>query len=104
MFDGEIEGLKAMRETKTVLAPYPIATGQVNNSHYVLVLEHFNLTRINNRGFAKLGRQMANMHLHNLKPKRSSVFITRYIFFKLNIFLFYSKNDGAIGIGRSYFF
>lgn len=95
MFEGEKEGLKAICETKTILAPYPISTGHTNVSRHFLVMQYLNITKLTPVGWSKLGRRVANMHMFNLKI-RSLVFIpirysfsNRVIFFTLNI-------DGAI--------
>lgn len=70
---GEFEGLDAILDTKTVLVPNPITTGFTKKNNYYLVLEYLNATTINNETSAKLGSQLADMHLHNLKGKHPAV-------------------------------
>lgn len=73
MFNGELEGLKAILSTKTVLAPYPIATGCINQDQHFIVMDYFNMTLLNSKSSSELGSLLADMHLHNLKEKQQSI-------------------------------
>lgn len=53
--------------------PKPIAIGHtVRDSHFI-VLEYLNMTKIDDNGWTRLGRQLAKMHLGNLHNKFSLV-------------------------------
>lgn len=73
MFKGELEGLKAICNTKTVAAPTPIATGCTDNEQHFIVMEYLNLTSLNSAFSAKLGDQLADMHLYNFKEEQSKI-------------------------------
>lgn len=80
MFQGELESLKALRDSKTVLVPNPIATGgtrkdkssTMNNKHFI-VMEYLNMTALYAECAAELGSQLADLHLSNLREKNSYV-------------------------------
>lgn len=75
-YHGEFEGLKAILDTKTILAPRPIATGGTSNkSQHFIVLEFMNISLLNNEIAAELGNQLADMHLYNIQKECSLVFM-----------------------------
>lgn len=65
LFRGEFEGLKAIRDTKTVYAPRPLATGVTHNGRHILVMDYLNITKLDKKTSAELGRQIADMHMCN---------------------------------------
>lgn len=71
MFNGELEGLKAILSTKTVLAPHPIATGCINRDQHYIVMDYLDMTSLNSKCSSELGSLLADMHLHNLQEKQS---------------------------------
>lgn len=73
MFTGEVEGLKAIRNTKTVLAPRPIASGVTNNNKHFIIMEYFNMVGLDSKTSAELGSQLADMHLFNLRGEQPAV-------------------------------
>lgn len=73
MFRGELEGLKAMHDTKTVLIPHPMAVGSTNSGHHFIVMEYLNMTSLNGKCSAELGSQLADMHLFNLRGEEPSI-------------------------------
>ncbi|XP_047500016.1 ketosamine-3-kinase-like isoform X2 [Penaeus chinensis] len=66
MFDGELEGLKAIIATGTVRAPEPHFVIDNPDGGAVLVMESLDMKDIKNHS-AALGEQVARMHLHNLE-------------------------------------
>lgn len=66
MFNGEFEGLKAIRSTKTVQAPNPIATGCTSSGQQFIVMEYLNMTSLDGKCSSKLGSELADMHMFNL--------------------------------------
>lgn len=67
---GEYEGLKALRNTKTVYLPRPIAVGHTSNkSQHFIALEYLNITILDDETMAELGSQIADMHMCNWKQK-----------------------------------
>lgn len=72
MFHGEFEGLKAIRDTKTVIAPRPIVMSEVNRSSQYLVVEYITLSILDEISSMELGSKLADMHLHNMQQKGSS--------------------------------
>lgn len=70
---GEIEGLNTIRRSKTLRAPKPITSGRTVNGCHFIVLECLKMTVPDDKIWTKLGRQLANMHLHNLQNKSSLV-------------------------------
>ncbi|XP_042876026.1 ketosamine-3-kinase-like [Penaeus japonicus] len=66
MFDGELEGLKAIIATGTIRAPEPYCVVNNRKGGAVLVMECLDMNIINNHS-ATLGEQMARLHLHNLE-------------------------------------
>lgn len=71
MFNGELESLKSIRRTRTVFAPRPIAIGRTDIDRHFLVMEYLNLTSLDDKQSAKLGSQLADMHLSNILHKDS---------------------------------
>lgn len=89
-FYGEFEGLRALRETKTVMAPRPIATGlTIDKSNHLFVLEYLNLTSLNEKSTIKLGRQIADLHLFNFQQNSSCVIIQFFRICFFNLFIFH---------------
>jgi len=73
MFIGELEGLKAIRSTETVSAPCPIVTSTTNNRNSFIVMEYLNMTSLKADCSAKLGSQLADMHMSNLQGEQQRV-------------------------------
>lgn len=73
MFHGELESLKAIRSTRTVLAPNPIATGFTESGQYFIVMEYLNMTSLNTTCSAELGSQLADMHMNNLQGEQPNI-------------------------------
>lgn len=81
MFQGEMEGLKAILSTKTIKVPKPIAIGHTHkddnnncstkNCQHFIVMEYLNMTILKSKLFAEFGKQLANMHMHNLRGNNS---------------------------------
>lgn len=72
MFRGEIEGLIAIRNTKTVRAPRPIAISERNRTHQYFVEEYIPLSILDESSAKTLGSQLADMHLFNIQQKDAS--------------------------------
>ncbi|XP_073166421.1 ketosamine-3-kinase-like isoform X2 [Lepidochelys kempii] len=66
MFEGEMESLSAILETQTVKVPKPIKVIDVPGGSTLFVMEHLEMRSLN-RHSAKLGTQLADLHLHNQK-------------------------------------
>ncbi|XP_053309349.1 ketosamine-3-kinase [Spea bombifrons] len=64
MFLGEMASLEAIHRTGTVLVPKPIKVIDQPDGGAMLVMEHLDMRSLN-RYSAKLGEQMADLHLHN---------------------------------------
>ena len=66
MFEGELASLQAIENTKTIKVPKPYGVLHDGDEHYI-VMEHLDL------GYgscqAKLGTNLANMHLNNLQKE-----------------------------------
>lgn len=73
MFHGELESLKAIISTDTVLAPSPICVGCVKDSQHFIVMEYFDLELLDVRSSAVLGSQLADMHFHNLQENNPCI-------------------------------
>lgn len=90
-FHGEYEGLKAIRDTKTVLAPSPFFTGGTGNKsqHFIAMDYIMNISLLDDEYSALLGSQIADLHLHNLQPNSGLVSMRFFgiFIFKLCIYL-----------------
>ncbi|XP_051572455.1 ketosamine-3-kinase-like [Myxocyprinus asiaticus] len=64
MFDGEIASLEAILSTNTVKTPRPVKVVDLERNGAVLVMEHVDMKSLN-RYSAKLGGQLADLHLYN---------------------------------------
>lgn len=64
MFDSEYEGLKAIMATNTVRVPKPLVVLDNPKGGAIIVLEFVEMSSLS-RHAAKLGEQLARMHLHN---------------------------------------
>lgn len=73
MFNGELEGLKAICSTETVAAPRPLATGTINNGDSFIVMEYLNMASLSTKSSIELGNQLADMHMFNLRGKEPTV-------------------------------
>lgn len=73
MFQGELEGLRAICDTKTIMAPHPIATGHLDNGQYFIVMEYLNMTSLNAKSSSELGSRLADMHMFNLHEGHPTV-------------------------------
>lgn len=72
---GELEGLKAIINTKTVTISHPLVEGQLENGLDIIMYDYFsNLTALNASSWPILGRSLADLHLYNLRKGSSSVY------------------------------
>ncbi|XP_060877402.1 ketosamine-3-kinase-like [Metopolophium dirhodum] len=67
MFNGELEGLKAICSTNTISAPCPIATGCTNSGQHFIVMDYWKMSSLNKKCSSELGSQLADMHMFNLQ-------------------------------------
>ncbi|XP_022523786.2 ketosamine-3-kinase isoform X1 [Astyanax mexicanus] len=72
MFDGEKASLDAIQSTNTIKVPKPVKVIALEGGGSVFVMEHVDMRSLN-RYSARLGEQLADLHLHNkrLKEKQS---------------------------------
>ncbi|KAM4663564.1 fructosamine-3-kinase-like [Discoglossus pictus] len=70
MFDGEVAGLEAIRTTGTVRVPEPITVTELPGGGVMLIMEHLEMRDLS-RFAGTLGEQLADLHLHNMKLKKS---------------------------------
>nr|BAH72258.1 ACYPI009343 [Acyrthosiphon pisum] len=73
MFNGELEGLKAICSTNTISAPYPIATGCTNSGHHFIVMDYWKMSSLNKKCSSELGSQLADMHMFNLQETQPRI-------------------------------
>lgn len=66
MFNGEIEGLKAIRDTNIIKVPQTITMGHTECGQHFLVMEYLCMKQLKYFSFAELGRLLADMHLCNM--------------------------------------
>lgn len=72
MFIGELESLKAILDTGAIKVPTPIKVLQrPTGPGSILVMEYLEMRRCSNQ--AKLGQQLAELHLHNWRNKKAGV-------------------------------
>ncbi|XP_043924059.1 ketosamine-3-kinase-like [Protopterus annectens] len=64
MFDGEMASLEAILRTNTVKVPKPIKVIDLPDGGAMFAMEYLDMRSLN-RYSAKLGEQMADLHLHN---------------------------------------
>ncbi|KAM9296399.1 ketosamine-3-kinase-like [Gastrophryne carolinensis] len=64
MFDGEMASLEAILQTGTIRVPKPMKVIDQPSGGALLVMEHLEMRSLN-RQSAKLGEQLADLHLHN---------------------------------------
>ncbi|XP_073463117.1 ketosamine-3-kinase-like [Aquarana catesbeiana] len=64
MFEGEMASLQAILQTGTVRVPKPMKVIEQSSGGALLVMEHMDFRSLN-RHSAKLGEQLADLHLHN---------------------------------------
>ncbi|KAM7089494.1 ketosamine-3-kinase-like isoform X3 [Ciconia boyciana] len=78
MFEGEMASLEAILKTQTIKVPKPIKIIDLPGGSTLFVMEHLEMRGLN-RHSAKLGTQLADLHLHNqqlgekLKKEESTV-------------------------------
>ncbi|XP_014809529.1 PREDICTED: ketosamine-3-kinase-like isoform X2 [Calidris pugnax] len=78
MFEGEMASLEALLKTQTIKVPKPIKVIDLPGGNTLFVMEHLEMRGLN-RHSAKLGTQLADLHLHNqqlgekLKKEESTV-------------------------------
>ncbi|NXP09349.1 KT3K kinase, partial [Thinocorus orbignyianus] len=78
MFEGEMASLEAILKTQRIKVPEPIKVIDVPGGSTLFVMEHLEMRGLN-RHSAKLGAQLADLHLHNqqlgekLKKEESTV-------------------------------
>ncbi|KAM4691641.1 ketosamine-3-kinase-like [Rhinophrynus dorsalis] len=70
MFLGEMASLEAILHTNTVKAPKPIKVIDNPGGGAMLVMEHLDMRSLN-RHSAKLGDQLADLHLHNQRLRET---------------------------------
>lgn len=76
MFRGEYESLKAIQVTNTVKTPKPIIFGKTGDGQNFIVMSHIkNMTKLSEKNWAKLGSQLADLHLYNTLHNTSLVFM-----------------------------
>lgn len=61
MFEAEVAGLEALRETETVRIPEVYASG-VTGSHAWIAMEYLSMSRARQNSQEELGRQLAGLH------------------------------------------
>ncbi|XP_075702234.1 ketosamine-3-kinase-like [Rhinoderma darwinii] len=83
MFEGEMASLEAILQTTTIRVPKPVKVIDQPAGGAMLVMEHLNMRSLN-RQSAKLGEQLADLHLHNQRLRG-----------KLD------KESGTVGAGQS---
>ncbi|PNI21426.1 FN3KRP isoform 5, partial [Pan troglodytes] len=66
MFEGEMASLTAILKTNTVKVPKPIKVLDAPGGGSVLVMEHVDMRHLSSHA-AKLGAQLADLHLDNKK-------------------------------------
>ncbi|XP_040845836.1 ketosamine-3-kinase isoform X1 [Ochotona curzoniae] len=66
MFEGEMASLTAILDTGTVKVPQPIKVLDASGGGSVLVMEHVDMQHLSSHS-AKLGSQLADLHLDNKK-------------------------------------
>ncbi|KAM3922030.1 ketosamine-3-kinase-like [Leptodactylus fuscus] len=64
MFEGEMASLEAILQTDTIRVPKPEKVIDQSTGGAMLVMEHLDMRSLN-RQSAKLGEQLADLHLHN---------------------------------------
>ncbi|XP_072259695.1 ketosamine-3-kinase-like [Pyxicephalus adspersus] len=64
MFEGEMASLQAIQQTGTIRVPKPIKVIDQPSGGALLVMEHMDFKSLN-RQSAKLGENLADLHLHN---------------------------------------
>ncbi|XP_075025921.1 fructosamine-3-kinase isoform X2 [Calonectris borealis] len=64
MFEGEMASLEAILKTQTIKVPKPIKIIDLPGGGTLFVMEHLEMRGLN-RHSAKLGTQLADLHLHN---------------------------------------
>ncbi|KAH9515153.1 fructosamine 3 kinase [Bulinus truncatus] len=69
MFQGEYESLMALKRTDQVKVPKPIKVIKNPNGGAMLVMEYIDMQALSLHA-AKLGEQMARLHLYNVELKR----------------------------------
>uniref|UniRef100_A0A8C3PN18 protein-ribulosamine 3-kinase n=1 Tax=Calidris pygmaea TaxID=425635 RepID=A0A8C3PN18_9CHAR len=78
MFEGEMASLETILKTQTIKVPKPIKVIDLPGGNTLFVMEHLEMRGLN-RHSAKLGTQLADLHLHNqqlgekLKKEESTV-------------------------------
>lgn len=102
MFQGELEGLKAIRNTNTVLVPRPLTTGRTDCGQHFIVMDYLNMTTLNEEYSFELGNQIADMHMCNWQRKCSLVTISVNENFIFKLCNDPKNNDGIFSIVRSY--
>jgi len=71
MFNGELASLQAIENTKTIRVPKPYGVLQDKDTHFI-VMEHLDLGYGSSSNQAKLGTNLAQMHLYNLNQKETA--------------------------------
>ena len=71
MFNGELASLQAIENTKTIRVPKPYGVLQDKDTHFI-VMEHLDLGYGSSSIQAKLGTNLAQMHLYNLNQKETN--------------------------------
>ncbi|CAL1276696.1 unnamed protein product [Larinioides sclopetarius] len=76
MFEGELEGLKAIKKTNTVRVPTPIKVIDLKSSGTCLVMEYIEMSGLSKYA-EQLGEQLARMHLFNINLQASGSSINK---------------------------
>ncbi|KAG6932030.1 fructosamine 3 kinase [Chelydra serpentina] len=66
MFEGEMASLEAIQKTNTLRVPQPIKVIDLPGEGAMFVMEYLKMKNLNKHS-AKLGEQVADLHLHNQK-------------------------------------
>ncbi|XP_066530873.1 ketosamine-3-kinase isoform X2 [Hoplias malabaricus] len=72
MFEGEKASLEAILSTNTIKVPKPVKVIDLEGGGAVFVLEHVDMRSLS-RYSARLGEQLADLHLHNKRQKEKQI-------------------------------
>lgn len=70
MFHGEIEGIKALRDTSCVPVPEILTFGHTPENNHYIVMKYIKLVTLTNACSAELGYRIGQLHLYNSLPDR----------------------------------
>lgn len=72
-FLSEFKSLKAIEETKTVMVPSPMVIDKLTFKTSFIALKYLKVNKFKASSSAKLGSQLADLHLYNLRGKTPKV-------------------------------